>query len=1146
MSIVTNHTITVTIAGLDRTANLSRGSLFIRSNIGNTNDIAQFTLIDDGSYQILDWSEVTITVDGTRVFGGYITSSGGTASGDAANKTTFWSVECRDWSAIFDTVVVGRQYTDSADNAIVDNLFDTYLPDDGFDSTTNVATQYDDVDIVFDYVTLREALDQLADQVKAQWHVDPDKSIYWYGVIDPGAAAFDIDTVSPNNSSTFDVLADSLKATTDSLEIVNKLQIIGGYQVAGTLQTDTFTGVADEFIYGPLTQIPSSMWSISFTDETDTAYTLYASDIGTYPSTIVDDDGNPVYVDDGDYYVVANLDTQYISFDPDTPYPKAGSTITVKYYYKEPIVITREDTGSQAQYGRVFERTIFDESLNDLRMATRYADSILAEYAYGRVTVRFDVTRHGLLPGRLIAINTPAFNISTILGGLLWLNDRGGYISLEGGDGNIALENYDQARYFLIQEVAIQTVVTQQDEFAIIATVTAGRWVRTLADSIRQQQASQYKTNLRTGNRSFSSLSQITGNLGEVISGKALFTDGGTAQFQWTDYGGHTGAVVGLEDVGQPAPYGAAYILQDGTVRAKMGKMGTELAAVGTVTPDGWGIWTDNGYFSGVISANAGQIGGWTIAANAIYAAGGTISTSVPPINSSNPGVSMSTAGIVGYGTLGLTFSLPSDPAQRPIFSSGTILETVYEVTNAAVIRTGTLFPKVQIDNSGIFAYSAGSAALFTVDSATGRMTAVDGNFSGSISASMVTGGTVRTNSGSPRAEMTPLGFFAYNGSGSALFQVSSTTGRLTATSGSFSGSVTASVVTGGTVSGALVTGGTLSAYGGSIVVSDASGINLLTPSSYTDATTDNRFVRWRNASISGSIAAQVGAYTSAGTHTLYVEAGNNNSGNAGQMILRSYAGATGDWADIYITDDVMAFSIADGGVFYQPLVLRKGLISPGVSVVPTSNNAYNLGASGTAWANTYTTTLNVISTLYSPAGSVGYAVIETVAPTSGTLYVAGGGFSTGNNDFVWNSGGFDRIRLSRSNNSLEPTSDSGQSLGRSGVRWSAVWAVNGTIQTSDERKKAQLQRSRLGLAFIRALKALSWVWREGDDKRVHHGLSAQNVRDVLAALDAGDFGGYIHDPDNDTFHLAYHEFIAPLVAAIQELATRVEQLETT
>lgn len=1073
MSVITNHTISVTVAGVDRTANLSRDSLFIRSNIGNTNDIAEFTLIDDGTFQITDWTTVIIEIDSVRVFGGYITSSSGIASGDANNKTTFWSVECRDWSALFDTVVVNREYTDSADNAIVDNLFDTYLASDGFDSTTNVITQYDDVDIVFDYITLREALDQLAELVKAEWHVDPDKSIYWYGVIDPSNAAFNIDTVSPNDSTTFDVLAGSLNAYTDSLEIVNKLQIIGGYAQAGTLQTDEFTGVADEFIYGPLTEVPSSIWSIAFTDEDDNSYTLYASDIGTYPSTIVDDDGNVVYADDGDYYVIANLDTQYISFDPDTPYPKAGSTITVKYYYKEPVIITREDTSSQAQYGRVFERTIFDESLNDLRMATRYADQILNEYSYGRVTVRFDVARHGLLPGRLISINTPAFNISTVLGGLLWLDDRGGYITLESEAGNVALENYDNPRYFLIQEVSIQTITTQQDEFAIIATVTAGRWVKSLADSVRQQQASQYKTNLRTGNRSYGSLSQITGNLGEVVSGKALFTDGGTAQFQWTDYGGHTGAIVGLEDTGQPAPYGAAYILQDGAPRAKLGKLGTELPSVGTVVPDGWGLWTNNGYFAGAITATAGEIGGWTIADNAIIGNQGTIATSQPPLNSSNPGVYMSTAGIYGYGTLGLTFALPADPAQRPVFSSGTILETVYEVTNAAVIRTGTTLPRVQIDNSGIFAYNGAGTALFTVDSSTGRMTATDGIFSGSVTASTITGGTVtgavfsggtvsqgtisasvitggtvnggvvQSGTGFPKVRMDSTGIFGYDAGANPKFYVNSATGKMTATDGTFSGTVSASLVSGGTVSASLFTGGTVSAVGGSVRIDD-DGISLATAGS-SPLYGDQRFISYLDPG-SGSVVAAIGGIGGSST-------------NRGTVMVHAYdRGIPNKYSEMLMTPDVVSVALYS--------------------------------------APTYTSVLSATTTY---------------------------------------------VRFARN---VEPSLDATYSNGRSGARWLEVWAANGTIQTSDERKKKEIADSDLGLEFIERLRAISWLWRDIDDGRRHHGLSAQAVRAVLDELGAGDFAGYLYDAESDVHSLQYSEFIAPLIAAIQELARRVEFME--
>lgn len=1133
---VINHTITVTIAEVDRTANLKKDSLFIRSNIGNTTDVAEFTIVDNGTFTILDWSEVIIAVNGTTVFGGYITASSGTASGDAANKTTFWSVECRDWSALFDLtpVTLNNGYTDLSDAYIVNSLFSTYLGSEGFDSVSQVSSQYDDVDILFDNATFREALDQLASVTQSQWHMAPDKTFYWYAEIDPSVAAFNIDTVSPDNVSTFDVLANSLKATTDSMEIVNRISVIGGWATSGTKQTDTFTADSAETKYGPLSRAPSSMWSITFTDSNDVEYTAYASDIGVYPQQVVDDNGNTVYDSGLAYIVTANLDTQYIDFDLDSISPatlKNGSTITVQYYYKEAIRVDRDHEGSQGQYARVFHRFVFDESLSDLRAATRYADKVLDEFSQGRITVRFDITRHGLLPGRLITINTPAFNISPVLGGLFWSSDRGGYFLLENGSDRLALENVDGTRSFLIQEVAIQTVVTGQDTFMVVANITAGRWIKSLTDSARKASTAQYKSGLRTGNRSTGSLSQITGNLGEVVSGKALFTDGGTAQFSWTDYAGHTGAVVGLEDKGQPAPYGAAYILQDGTPRAKMGRMGTELASVGTIVPDGWGIWTDNGYFSGVVSANAGQIGGWTLAANAIYANGGTISTGVPPINSSNPGVYMNAGGIFGYGTLGLTFSLPSDPAQRPIFSSGTILETVYEVTNASVIRTGTLFPKVQIDNSGIFAYNSGSAVKFSVDSSTGVMTAVDGIFSGSVTASQIAGGTItggRVNGGTVSGGLISGGTVT----GAVFTGGTVTQGTISAATIS-GGTVTGGLISGGTVSGALVTGGTVSAVGGSVIFSDA-GINFVNNDIYVSGGSD-RFLRWRAGSVSGSVTAYVGATRSGTINQLYSIVGDTSNAEVNYATQIVWGGNPNTYTTFHASSSEAYFNIAAGVVLTQPLKMTHGTVTV-MHVQPSSNNFYSLGSGTLAFNNTYTRTLTA-GTIVPISGS-DVTVSGTIIPTAVTTSNIA---STGNLTFAAN--GTNRIVYNHSNNSLEPSTDTGQKLGRSGVRWLELWASNGVIQTSDEREKANLQPSQIGLDFVNALEPVSWTWREGDDQRTHHGLGAQSVERVADALGV-DFGGIIHDAETDRYHLSYSEFIAPLIAATQELTKRIESLE--
>lgn len=168
----------------------------------------------------------------------------------------------------------------------------------------------------------------------------------------------------------------------------------------------------------------------------------------------------------------------------------------------------------------------------------------------------------------------------------------------------------------------------------------------------------------------------------------------------------------------------------------------------------------------------------------------------------------------------------------------------------------------------------------------------------------------------------------------------------------------------------------------------------------------------------------------------------------------------------------------------------------------------------------------------------------------------------------------------------LVPVTDNAYTLGASGLRWSSVWAANGTIQTSDERTKKDIADSPLGLDFIEDLRPVSYRFKVGSNKvirqvyrdtegnevdsnaeganpaeiiteevageRVHYGLLAQEVK---AALPEGtDFGGWIltdkNDPNSEQ-GLRYEEFISPLIKAVQELSeqnktlvARIESLE--
>lgn len=128
----------------------------------------------------------------------------------------------------------------------------------------------------------------------------------------------------------------------------------------------------------------------------------------------------------------------------------------------------------------------------------------------------------------------------------------------------------------------------------------------------------------------------------------------------------------------------------------------------------------------------------------------------------------------------------------------------------------------------------------------------------------------------------------------------------------------------------------------------------------------------------------------------------------------------------------------------------------------------------------------------------------------------------------------------------LLPASDSTRTLGANGARWAAIWSASGTIQTSDRRSKTAIVPSDLGLDFILKLQPVRFSWRE-DDGRQHYGFVAQEVAEAVTRCGIRDFGGHVlSDPsDADSVQaLRYDQFIAPLVAAIQVLAARVEVLE--
>ena len=145
-------------------------------------------------------------------------------------------------------------------------------------------------------------------------------------------------------------------------------------------------------------------------------------------------------------------------------------------------------------------------------------------------------------------------------------------------------------------------------------------------------------------------------------------------------------------------------------------------------------------------------------------------------------------------------------------------------------------------------------------------------------------------------------------------------------------------------------------------------------------------------------------------------------------------------------------------------------------------------------------------STVGSLASSSGSFKIDT---SGNYLSLVSG---SANREVVWDA--------AQSGGTWRPGADNTSDIGYSSRRWDDIYATNGTIQTSDQNEKQQIDS--LTSAEITAAKAISKLFKtfkwndkveaKGDAARTHTGVIAQDVQQAMtdAGLNAGDYAFFI------------------------------------
>lgn len=131
--------------------------------------------------------------------------------------------------------------------------------------------------------------------------------------------------------------------------------------------------------------------------------------------------------------------------------------------------------------------------------------------------------------------------------------------------------------------------------------------------------------------------------------------------------------------------------------------------------------------------------------------------------------------------------------------------------------------------------------------------------------------------------------------------------------------------------------------------------------------------------------------------------------------------------------------------------------------------------------------------------------------------------------------------------------------LGSATMRWNTGFFTNNITQ-SDMKDKENISPIKNALAFVMGLQPISYTLKDGQGKRTHMGFGAQDVAKLAQECQMGNLAlyqavvvdengdeSYYHEgvPDEQTaWGLNYHEFLAPIVATIQEQQRQIDALK--
>lgn len=367
----------VLIDGVSRRTDILVQSLTVDDVVNDEQNTCTFTIVDNSGLGLPEVAqEIILTLeDGTKLFGGYITTVDMSKAGNGAVQA---QVTCVDYSWLLDRNLVHETYLDMSDANIIKAIVDEYAATYGI-TYANVVAASTITQVSFNYIQPSQAFRRIAEATNRNWYIDYDKDLHYFANTD-NPAPFNIDSASNGYWG--------LRIAKDARQLKNRIYVRGGTKLSdATTYSVKGDGVAKKF---PLPDKPH-----------DVALTVN----GVSKTVGIKNVNTSGY----DWYL--NFQEKYVEQDAGASALATTDTLAIAYSYDIPILIAQEEPTSIIANG-VKEFAIFDTSIKTTQAARDRATAELTDYASTIIEGSFNTMTPGFRSGQYVNINLTEYGVN--------------------------------------------------------------------------------------------------------------------------------------------------------------------------------------------------------------------------------------------------------------------------------------------------------------------------------------------------------------------------------------------------------------------------------------------------------------------------------------------------------------------------------------------------------------------------------------------------------------------------------------------------------------------------------------------------------------------------------------------------------------